>query len=106
MAYTATTFKAAYTEFANVADARVTLELANATRRCNATVFGDDFDAAVALLTAHLLSLSPFGQRGTQDETANTTRYWDEWKRLARARAGGPWVTGQNADGTVDESSE
>ncbi len=96
MAHTAATLKARFSEFDQVPDARVTADLAAATRRCNASVFGDDLDEAVALLCGHLLACSPFGQQaGIGPDGEGTTTYLAEWRRLARQRAGGPWTVGQ-----------
>lgn len=95
MAYTASAFKARWVEFAPIADSIVTAAIAEATAECNATIFGGTYDHAVGLLACHKLAMGPGGQTARQegDKKASTV-YLEEWQRLARARAGGPWVTG------------
>lgn len=100
MAWTATTFKARWTEFAPTEDARVVAVLTAAARRCAPSVFGADTDEAVGLYAAHLLATSPHGMQARQ-EGDDTTTYYAEWARLARQRAGGPWSVGQGPGGML-----
>ncbi len=94
-AYTPTTFKARWTEFTPVADALVTSALAEATRECDARVFGTRIDDAIGLLAAHKLAISPQGQAARLVAKDGSTTYGTEWARIARQRAGGPWAVGQ-----------
>lgn len=80
-------------EFAAVPEAQITAAITSATRRCNAAHFGADLDDAVSLYAAHLLSLSPFGKPARKADDG-VSSYLIEWKRLARARAGGPRTVG------------
>lgn len=95
MAWTATTFKARWGEFSPQSDSLVDAVLAEAAAECDARIFGASHDHAVGLLAAHKLAVSPFGQTARQEgNDKSSTTYLDEWQRLARLRAGGPWVTG------------
>lgn len=95
MAWTATTFKAAYAEFAPTDDAVVARALADAARGCDARIFGDRLDEAVALRAAHNLSSAPSGQQARLAANLGDTTYWQRWLQLARECAGGPWTVGQ-----------
>lgn len=95
MAWTASTFKARWAEFAPQSDDLVDAVLAEAAAECDERVFGASYDHAVGLLAAHKMAVSPFGQTARQEGgDKSSTTYLDEWSRLTRARAGGPWVTG------------
>jgi len=95
VAVTLSSFRTEYPEFAPTADALVSAKIAAATRRCSATVFGDSYDDAVMLLTAHLLSSAPGGQQGRLEKgDEGDTTYLAEWKRLAQQRGGGAWAIG------------
>jgi len=100
MAWTATTFKARWPEFAPTADARVEAVLVSAARRCAASVFGADTDEAVGFYAAHLLATSPHGTQARKGDS-DTPTYYVEWQRLARQRAGGPWSVGQGPGGML-----
>lgn len=95
MAWTATTLKARYVELAPLGDPVVTAAIAEAEAECDARVFGASYDHAVGLMAAHKLTHGPGGATARQEgnDKARTT-YLEEWQRLARMRAGGPWVTG------------
>lgn len=101
MPFDAATFKARYPEFAPTPDALVTATLADATARIDSRLLSTaNFNAAVGLLTAHLLSISPFGQQarleGEKEPSGGTgSTYNSELKRLLRLAGGGPWTTGQ-----------
>lgn len=95
MAWTATTLKVRYVELAPLADAIVDAALAEAVAECDARVFDESYDHAVGLLAAHKLAMGPGGQTARQEGADKArTVYLEEWERLARARAGGFWVTG------------
>jgi len=101
MAWTATTFKARYTEFDGTADSVVTAALAEATRR-TAAGFGARFDDAVALLAAHLLSVSPGGRQARREsDKGPSTTYMTELKLLRREVFGGGWSVGQGSGGLL-----
>jgi hypothetical protein len=87
--------------FEGVADALVQCALDESARRTDPRVFGARADDAVGLLAAHLLAVSPFGQQARLKSDAGNTTYNREWERLAAACAGGPWATGQGADGSL-----
>lgn len=84
-------FRAEYPEFDATADGTVEAKLAAAETRTDRDALGDDADAAQGLLAAHLLALSPHGMQARKD-ASDTTTYYAEWQRLARARCGGPRV--------------
>ena len=103
MAWTPTTFKARWEEFSATADALITAVLAEAALECDARVYGDSYDHAVGLLTAHKLSISPGGQQARLEAKGGdgTTTYLAELNRLSRRRAGGPWAMGQTPTGLL-----
>ena len=110
MAHTAATFKARYTPtFDATSDAKVTLVLAEATRRTDLRVFGDRFDEAVALRTAHILSLDPGGQMARLsgvsmgEDSLRLTAYGSDLQKLIRERGGGAWAAGQMSDTVVTQ---
>jgi hypothetical protein len=57
MTVTATTFVDRFPEFTNIETAVVTATIAEAGRRCDSDVWGDDHDDAINYLTAHLLAM-------------------------------------------------
>jgi hypothetical protein len=101
MAWTAASFKARRPTFNPVADAVVTSALEEAARRVDPRVFGDRTDDAVSLLAAHLLSVDPGGQAARLKSTNASTTYLEDYRRLMRERAGGPWTSGQGTGGML-----
>lgn len=103
MAWDAASFKAVRLEFAEIADATVTLALSDAASELDARVFGDTHDQAVGLLAAHKLSVSPFGQQARLEPKTGdgTTTYLAELQRLTRKRAGGFWAIGRGPSGSA-----
>lgn len=102
MAWTATTFKARWAEFAPQSDTLVDAVLAEAAAEVDERVYGASYDHAVGLLAAHKLAVSPFGQTARQEGAdKSSTTYGDEFDRLTRKRAGGPWVTGYTPGDTL-----
>ena len=102
MAWTATTFKARYTEFDGTADSVVTAALAEATRRTNVTGFGARADDAVALLAAHLLSTSPGGRQARRDSAKGpSTTDMTGLKLRRRERFGGAGSGGRRPRGML-----
>lgn len=95
MAWTPATFKARFPEFLATDDSVVQSVLNEAAARVDGS-FGDT-DTGVGYLTAHILSMQPYGQNARLESDDGTTTYgklFDEW---VRNRAGGPWITGQAA---------
>lgn len=101
MAWTPTTFRARWTEFAPTADAVVQAALDEATRRTDARLFGNRTDDAIGLRAAHNLSLSPGGQQARLESEKGTTTYMTELRTLMQERAGGPWTVGQGPTGML-----
>ena len=105
MTVTAATLKARWTEFAPTVDGVVSAAIAEATRECDAAVYGASFDDAVALLACHKLAISPQGAPSRLDggdapspSSATTdlgrTTYGASLLRLQRVRGGGAWCIG------------
>ena len=75
-------------------------ELAEALEEVDERVYGAKADAAVGLLAAHKLSISPQGQqsrldpKAQQDGPHGTTTYGCEFDGLAKIVGGGPWAMG------------
>lgn len=91
MAWTTDTFLQSYPEFAEERRVLVAAKLAEAARRVSATVWGTWTDDGVALLTAHLLALTPYPSAwATEGATkpvvtaSGDTPYMVEFRRLAR----------------------
>ena len=106
MGWTAASFKARWEEFAPKSDALVQAVIAEAVDELDARLFGSRFDTAVGLLAAHKLSISPRGQtgrkeKGTADDPLAQTTYGLQLMQLMQGVAGGPWVVGQQSDGSV-----
>ncbi len=97
MAWTPTTFKAAYLEFAEVPDAAVLDALTVATAGNDVRMCGEArLDRMIALDAADALSTGPFGQQARLDPKSDgRTTYRVQWERLARECAGGPIAIGQ-----------
>lgn len=71
-------FRAAYPEFARVADPLVQVALDKAEKRTSAEVFGDQTDEAHGLLAAHLLAISPMGRESRLQKESRVTTYLTE----------------------------
>lgn len=95
MTWTAASFKRHYQEFERIPDDVVLSRLADAATQCDPRVFAARLDEAVGLLAAHKLALSPFGQQARLKSDAGDTVYRQEWLRITRQSAGGPWLVGQ-----------
>jgi hypothetical protein len=94
MAWTAASFKAARPEFGKTPDAEVTLALNNAAAYCSESAFGDQYDNAISLYAAHLLSIAPGGQHSRVSSIFGKTTYIVQWEELARIYGGGPRLVG------------
>lgn len=106
MAWTPTTFKERWTEFAPKSDGLVQAVLDEAADELDERLLGTRFQRAVGLLAAHKLSVSPRGQTGRKEKGAPTdplaqTTYGMDLKLLIAGAAGGPWTVGQQTDGTT-----
>ncbi len=106
MAWTPTTFRARWPEYGPTSDALITSAITDAGVRVDARLFGDETDAAVGLLAAHLLAISPQGAGMNRmatgdkaDDQDGDSTYNAEFKRIARRKAGGPWLAGQATSG-------
>ena len=100
MAWDHASFKARWTEFAPCPDSLVDAAIAEATEEVDARVYGAKADAAVGLLAAHKLSISPQGQQARLDPKAfgdgehGTTTYGIEFDTITRNAGGGVWAMG------------
>lgn len=101
MAWTASTFKARYQEFAPTSDSLVNAVLAEASAELDARVFGATYDTAVGLLAAHKLTTGPTGQTSRLASDVGDSTYRQQLQRMKRARAGGAWSVGQKPDGSI-----
>lgn len=77
MAVTAAQVKAVATEFADVADARVDIFIAQAERRVNRAAYASKANDATIYLVAHLLTLD--AQQGALAAGAKTSERLDSW---------------------------
>lgn len=84
MAVTAETFMRARQEFVPAGEALVAETLAEAATRLSSESWGNSYDNALSLMTAHLLWSSPFGAGMRLDGggEATTSRYLQELERL------------------------
>lgn len=72
------TFKSA----AEGGESRIQAALNDATRRTDASVFGDDTDSAIFFLAAHLLASSPSGKDSRLKGEGFVSLYLEERRRL------------------------
>lgn len=74
MALDAASFLVRFPEFTNVDTAQINARIADAAHYVDATTWGDELDAAQALMAAHLLQTSPAGQMARlQTDKAEST---------------------------------
>ena len=85
-------FRATFTEFADATDALVSAKIAEALTRTPEDVWGADLEHGVLYLAAHLLALSPGGEKMRIDSV--TTLYGNTRAKLARSVASGFRVAG------------
>jgi hypothetical protein len=89
MAVTVHRFQKAYPEFKETEYALVQEKLNAAELRINGTVFGDLEDQAIMLQAAHLLSISPHGEKVRLQKDSHETIYSKElWKMKRDATLG------------------
>jgi hypothetical protein len=82
MAVTYATFIVEFPSFDQVAQATIEAKIADAQARCGEAAYADQYDVAVKYLTAHLLTIAPFGmQIGPQDEPARSS-FGDEYEKI------------------------
>lgn len=87
-------FRVAFPEFRTAPDGLVSGKLANAAARLDAGRYGDTYEEAHGLLTAHLVAMSPFGSSLRLDPKASAaagalTTYEHAWKKLEKMAAAG-----------------
>jgi hypothetical protein len=91
MAVTATTFKAAFPEFAvdSDVDALIVEKLAEAEGMVDRALFqlAKNADSAVSYCAAHHLAISPAGINARLSKGDGKTLYWETYKRLMRTGA-------------------
>lgn len=76
-----TAFRAAYPEFDEAGDTLVTAKLTDAAGRLSTDAWGDRYDEAHGLMTAHKLVMSPFG-RDLRSENGADLLYWPALEQL------------------------
>jgi hypothetical protein len=82
MAVTYATFIIDFPSFSAVEQETIDAKIADAESRCGETAYGDQYDAAVKYLAAHLLTIAPFGmQVGPQDSPARSS-FGDEYEKI------------------------
>ena len=75
-------FRVKFPEFANVPDALVSAQLADTILEINASVWKECTSQGHGLLTAHRLSLSPWGQGVKLVSKDGTTTYGKQYSEL------------------------
>lgn len=84
MAVTQAAFLASYPEFNPASTELLAAKLAAAELQVDADVWGGKADLAVMLTAAHLLAISPFGQRARLVSDAGKTTYEGELSRMKK----------------------
>ena len=84
MAVTVQRFQKAFPEFKETEYQLIQQKLNQAILRLNATVFGDFLDDSVMLLTAHLLAISPMGEKARLNKDMSDTIYNRELKQIKK----------------------
>ena len=84
MTVTPQRFRKAYTEFRETETGLIQQKLNQAVLRINSEAFGDLADEGVMLLTAHLLSISPEGEKVRLHKDTSKTIYSEELQRMRR----------------------
>lgn len=78
-------FTGKYPEFASITEALFNEKLATAQGMISAAVFGDVYEQAVYLKTAHLVALSPHGGQARLNKFSEKTVYGVAYEELKRA---------------------
>jgi hypothetical protein len=82
MAVTYATFTAEFPTFDQVDETIIDAKIADAELQIDVGAYGVLYDTAVKYLTAHLLTIAPYGmQIGPQDEPARST-FGDHYEKL------------------------
>lgn len=84
MAVTVQRFLKSYPDFKDTDYQLVEQKLNQAIARVDSDNFGDLENEGVMLLTAHLLSISPSGEKTRLVKDSNETIYEKEYRRLAK----------------------
>lgn len=84
---TLSTFRLEFPEFQNATDSMVTALLARAALEVDAPTYGDRYDHAHGLLTAHYISCSPGGEVSRLETDKSETTYGKAYLKLQRAAA-------------------
>jgi hypothetical protein len=81
--------RSAHPEFKDLPDSQIQTAIDAADRRVSTTLYGARTDDAVRLLTAHLLTKTPFGKdaRLTERGKQGSSIYYEEFRRLERQAA-------------------
>jgi hypothetical protein len=94
VAWTPTTFKARWSEFAPIDDALVQSALDEAAREVDERYFGARTDDAVGLRAAHRVAISPMGQQARLESDKGATTYGALYDEMARSVGGGAHAIG------------
>lgn len=84
MTVTAQRFLKAFPEFKETELQLINQKIALATLRTNETVWDDLYEDGIMMLTAHLLSVSPMGEKSRMVKDDRDTMYWRELTRMRR----------------------
>lgn len=86
-------FRVQCPEFAKVADAKVTVALAQAQLRTSVEVFGDLVDEAHKWLTCHILASNPQGREAALSKTMPGETIYSDMRRRVEHIVGAGWGT-------------
>ena len=104
MAVTLPRFRNTVPEFRKTDDNEIESKLALAALRVNASVYGDQADAGVLYLTAHMVALAPAGQNAKlKPENAAKTVYWVEYRAIMRSVTFGHRIAGTAPPGAFTD---
>lgn len=79
------TFRSLHPEFDPLDDSIIEVKLSQAAERLDPAIYGQKYDQAHELLTAHLLVVSPFGQSARlEGDAEGTSLYWPEYERIRK----------------------
>ena len=84
MPVTAQRFLKAFPEFQETERQLIEQKIALATLRTDETAWGDLYDEGIMMLTAHLISVSPKGEKARLHKYSEQTIYWVELNRMRR----------------------
>lgn len=81
---TVSRFKKAFPEFEKTQETLCVQKLALAEKRINAGIWGDKAEEGQMLLAAHLLAMSPQGEKVRLKKNDREDGYLIEWKTMVR----------------------